>query len=170
MPSRPARPTRTLHVDDLALLVAKCLSSFTHLSHSVPVHVSTWYHLAVCSAALWCLYGAWVVGARVHRGPVHVQAPGVVVQLHPIKTCVESAWIDALETKKCNRPLPNVAFNLNLSRYTLVWFLVSMMVWFGVGAGVFSLMRDLNDKTAGQGLTLVHFSAQPEPFLTQNAP
>ena len=31
----------------------------------------------------------------------------------------------------------------------LVWFLISMMVWFGVGAGVFSLMRDLNDKTAG---------------------
>ena len=26
------------------------------------------------------------------------------------------------------------------------------------------------EKDAGQGLTLVHFSAQPEPFLTQNTP
>ena len=31
----------------------------------------------------------------------------------------------------------------------LVWFIISMMVWFGVGTGVFTLMRDLNDKTAG---------------------
>jgi hypothetical protein len=31
----------------------------------------------------------------------------------------------------------------------LVWFLISMIVWFGVGTGVFTLMRDLNDKTAG---------------------
>ena len=38
---------------------------------------------------------------------------------------------------------------------------------------------DLNDTVlhftslspaGGQGLTLVHFSAQPEPFLTQNTP
>jgi len=28
--SRPARPIRTLHLDDLVLLVAKCLSGFTH--------------------------------------------------------------------------------------------------------------------------------------------
>ena len=31
----------------------------------------------------------------------------------------------------------------------MVWFIISMMVWFGVGTGVFTLMRDLNDKTAG---------------------
>lgn len=31
----------------------------------------------------------------------------------------------------------------------LVWFLISMIVWFGVGTAVFSVMRDLNDKTAG---------------------
>mmetsp|Transcript_30863 Transcript_30863/g.100476 ORF Transcript_30863/g.100476 Transcript_30863/m.100476 type:complete len:994 (+) Transcript_30863:2-2983(+) len=30
-----------------------------------------------------------------------------------------------------------------------VWFLISMMVWFGVGTGVFKLMRNLNDKTGG---------------------
>ena len=30
MPSRPARPIRMLHLDDLVLLVAKCLSDFTH--------------------------------------------------------------------------------------------------------------------------------------------
>jgi hypothetical protein len=28
--SRPARPIRTLHLDDVVLLVAKCLSGFTH--------------------------------------------------------------------------------------------------------------------------------------------
>ena len=31
----------------------------------------------------------------------------------------------------------------------LVWFSISMLVWFGVGTGVFTLIRDLNDKTAG---------------------
>ena len=30
MLSRHARPIRTLHVDDLVVLVAKCLSAFTH--------------------------------------------------------------------------------------------------------------------------------------------
>lgn len=30
-----------------------------------------------------------------------------------------------------------------------VWFLVSMFSWFLVGSGVFKLMRNLNDKTAG---------------------
>jgi hypothetical protein len=29
---------------------------------------------------------------------------------------------------------------------------------------------DVNLRAASQGLTLVHFSAQPEPFLTQNTP
>jgi len=28
--NRPARPIRTLHLDDLVLLVAKCTSGFTH--------------------------------------------------------------------------------------------------------------------------------------------
>ena len=31
---RPARPIRTHHLDELVLLVAKCLSGFTHLSHT----------------------------------------------------------------------------------------------------------------------------------------
>ena len=30
MLSRPARPIRTLHLEDLVLLVAKCVSGFTH--------------------------------------------------------------------------------------------------------------------------------------------
>ena len=31
----------------------------------------------------------------------------------------------------------------------MLWFIISMMVWFGVGSMVFSMMRDLNDRTAG---------------------
>jgi hypothetical protein len=37
----PARPIRTLHLDDLVLLVAKCLSGFTHfviLGQSTELH------------------------------------------------------------------------------------------------------------------------------------
>jgi len=30
--------------------------------------------------------------------------------------------------------------------------------------------RPINGSAATQGLTLVHFSAQPEPFLIQNRP
>ena len=32
------------------------------------------------------------------------------------------------------------------------------------------LVLFLDEPTSGQGLTLVHFSAQPEPFLTQTKP
>jgi len=32
------------------------------------------------------------------------------------------------------------------------------------------LVREEHDVAVRQGLTLVHFSAQPEPFLTQNTP
>jgi hypothetical protein len=31
-------------------------------------------------------------------------------------------------------------------------------------------LADNREKIERQGLTLVHFSAQPEPFLTRNAP
>jgi hypothetical protein len=39
----------------------------------------------------------------------------------------------------------------------------------GVGAGI-PLPAAAAGESEGHGLTLVHFSAQPEPFLTQNAP
>jgi hypothetical protein len=32
------------------------------------------------------------------------------------------------------------------------------------------IVTDGGDETQDQGLTLVHFSAQPEPLLTQNTP
>jgi len=49
----------------------------------------------------------------------------------------------------------NFAFEFNLRRYNQLAFVA---VTVGCFAGT------------GQGLTLVHFSAQPEPFLTQNPP
>jgi len=56
------------------------------------------------------------------------------------------------------RPLPKTASaSGSLSALTTVGLLRSL-----AAAGLAS--------TASQGLTLVNFSAQPEPFLTQNAP
>jgi len=39
-----------------------------------------------------------------------------------------------------------------------------------VGDDVDHVLADLGRDAGVQGLTLVHFSAQPEPFLTQNTP
>ena len=46
MVSRPARPIRKLHLDDLVLLVAKCLCGFTHFVISGgPYHTKPpWEH------------------------------------------------------------------------------------------------------------------------------
>ena len=46
MLTRPARPIRTLHLDDLVLLVAKCLSGLTHFV----------IHLYTIAAALRMVY------------------------------------------------------------------------------------------------------------------
>jgi len=67
---------------------------------------------------------------------------GEAVQAHPIKAKLKAPGFKRLKLKY-EKPLSNFAFKCNLRRYTWV-------------------------PTWRQGLTLVHFSPQPEPFLTQN--
>ena len=53
--------------------------------------------------------------------------------------------------------LSSFAFNFNLRRYNVDFF----------RRNLFGRCQTI---TSRQGLTLVHFSAQPEPFLTPNTP
>ena len=77
--------------------------------------------------------------------------------------------LKALRTKRLNlnyyQPLSSFAFNLNLRRYfEAITKAVDRQAGAGAGAGADGVTSD------GQGLTLVHFSAQLEPFLTPNTP
>jgi hypothetical protein len=59
----------------------------------------------------------------------------------------------------CDEPLSDFAFKFNVRRYT------------SARAAQFVAIEDQIVVIYAQaGLTLVHFSAQPEPFLTQNTP
>jgi len=81
-----------------------------------------------------------------------VHHPGRAVQIDPIKPTLKAPGAKRLNLKY-DELLSNVAFNFNLRRYILGQrFAVNSM----------ELLR--------QGLTLVHFSAQPEPYLTRNTP
>ena len=57
-------------------------------------------------------------------------------------------------------------FKFNLPRYTKAASKVVGGIWNGPAAGNIEFPTECK----GQGLTLVHFSAQPEPFLTQHTP
>ena len=86
------------------------------------------------------------------------------MQVDPIKPTLIAPGLKLLKLK-CNEPPSNFAFKFDLHHYTsgrridqfgnakatLVFFLFGLS-WYG---------------GAGQGLTFVHFSAQPQPFLPQ---
>jgi hypothetical protein len=61
----------------------------------------------------------------------------------------------------CKKLLSSVAFNLKLRRYTMAAL---------VAQGCAEIRWLAGKMGARQGLTLVHFSAHPEPFLTHNTP
>ena len=73
------------------------------------------------------------------------------MQINPIKPTLKAPGTKRLKLKY-DEPLSNFGFNYNLRRYTM-------------GEDVQVVMLG-----SGQGLTLVHFSPQPEPFLTLNTP
>jgi len=60
----PARPIRTLHLDDLVLLLAKCLSGFTHFFTFTKRHVGSNIQHAlddvVCNICLALVGGALI--------------------------------------------------------------------------------------------------------------
>jgi len=63
---------------------------------------------------------------------------------------------------KYDQLVPNFAFNSNLHRYTMA----ALSPQSAAAAAAAAAARD----AAGQGLTLVHFSAQTESLMTQNTP
>ena len=95
------------------------------------------------------------VGARDGRAGRAVyfrRRNGGAVQVDPMKAKLKPP-VNERSKLKCDIPLLNSAFKFKLRRYTMG--------------------RVPNDEMATvprQGLTLVHFSAQPEPILTQNTP
>jgi len=85
------------------------------------------------------------------------RTPGRAVQVDPIKPTLEAPGIKRLKLK-LDILLSTFAFKFNLRRYNLA-----------------AHRGDVRRHNVGalrrrQGLRLVHFSAQPEPFLTQNTP
>jgi hypothetical protein len=54
-------------------------------------------------------------------------------------------------------------FNIKLSPYTEGFSILGVAHWNKFHASVL-MNRRLMEKVGGQGLTLVHFSAQPQPF------
>jgi len=87
---------------------------------------------------------------------------GRAVQVDPIKTTLKAPRTKRLKLK-CDEPLSYFAFNFNLRCYSSE-------------NGRSNARGNTLDATprrrlrCGQGLAFVHFSAQPEPFLTQNTP
>jgi hypothetical protein len=78
------------------------------------------------------------------------------VQVDPIKPILKPPGTKHLKVK-CDELPSSLAFKFNLRRYNK--------------AIVFSQYTSMIEIVEWrQGLTLVHFSAQPQPFLTQNAP
>jgi hypothetical protein len=105
---------------------------------------------------------------------------GKAVQVDPVKFTLKAPGTNP-STLKYDGPLSTFAFKFNLRRYMeagldpamLATDLAEYLVRKGVpfrethhisGAAV-KLAED-----RGQGLTLVHYSAQPEPFLSKNSP
>jgi hypothetical protein len=89
-------------------------------------------------------------------GLAHEGAPGRAVQVDPIKPESKAPGTKLLTLIHDGR-LSDFAFKLNLRRYSLVKALLPFHFPHA-------------DYSVWAGLTLVHFSAQPEPLLTQNTP
>ena len=81
MVSRPARPIRTLHLDDLALLVAESLRGFTHFVIVADCHIQAVRQMR-CERV-------------IPRAPVHygVRGRAVLSRVHRYTTvCVVTPW------------------------------------------------------------------------------
>jgi len=83
---------------------------------------------------------------------------GGAVQVDPMKPMLTGPGAKRLKLE-CDKPVSSFAFKFDWRRYNMAHLLRS---------------RCSPPMTRGQGLTLVHFSAQPEPFLspkkTRNTP
>jgi hypothetical protein len=83
-------------------------------------------------------------------------------RLTPVEACVESDWSTYTQLLKLRfvELLSKSTSIVNLRRYIVGDFLSTSTFVVGgqLGTG------------AGHGLTLVHYSGQPEPFLTHNTP
>ena len=90
------------------------------------------------------------VGARRASSLGH---PGRLVQVESMNTMLKAPGIKRLPLKY-GEPLSNLAFKFNLRRYTLA------------PAPARPRRVTVRGMTPGQGLTLVHYSAQPEPLLS----
>ena len=106
------------------------------------------------------------------------------MQVDPLKPSLKGPGSERLKLQ-CDDLLAFFAFTFNLRRYTVLaeddWVAwcshyhtprvsdaAAEKVLHAMCSGLASPLS--SPGTNGQGLTLVHFSAQPEPFLTQNAP
>jgi len=119
----------------------------------------------------------------------------MLVQLKPLKPVLKALGTMLLKLRY-DEVISNFAFSFKLRLYSLGAVLADqniLKLGFGVGedfrrlaklhpvafgaaknggptGGVGPVLDLQNLWAAGQGLTLVHVSAQPEPFLTQNTP
>jgi hypothetical protein len=115
-------------------------------------------------------------------GPFHVR--GEAVKVEPIKPVLKVPGSKRLKLNY-GELLSSIDFNFNLCRYNVDYPYAREVGHVGEAAGVAAPAGVMEGhdvppdvltgvlhwlQKGGQGLTLVHFSAQPEPFPTQNIP
>ena len=107
-----------------------------------------------------------------HDQARHLHHQGRPVQVDPIKPMLKAPCTKRLKLR-CDEPLSNFALKFNLCRYIKDVFM-NILMWLENWDGKVPKPAILKPEplwTGKQaGLTLVHFSAQPGPLLSQNTP
>ena len=109
--------------------------------------------------------GRGAVRAVPHRRRRSRSTPGRAVQVDPIKPAFKPPGTKRLKLIY-DGPVSNVAFNINLRRYNPEQLLPMLddILRIEPDFTQVSFQKAVTLRRVGQGLTLVHFSAQPKPI------